>query len=139
VQRRDASQRQQQQQQPLEDGRCEAAAEIISVPPQQLQQSQHQEIRADHDSASSDGRSTPSLEAPDTPLIPPNASSSVHAEVNLQPPLQQDIGAVGAGTHLSKLDLLFLYFNSGSKNEDMIDCYLIPFSSLNNCSSRAGA
>ena len=77
-------------------------------------QGQHQQQQQQHDAASTDGRSTPTLESPDTPLIAPNASLSAQTEIQIQPPLQQEVAAddvlrVGAGTYLSKLTFILRF------------------------------
>ncbi len=99
--RRNVSQnpRQEQPRQQVEGDGGEAVERPLPPPPpfQQQQQQQQQDSRVEDVPASSDGCSTPTLEAPDTPLIAPNTSLSSDTEVHLQPPLQQ---AVGAGTHL---------------------------------------
>lgn len=96
----------QQQQQPVEVEREAAATGLVESPLQQQQQ-QQQGSNIEHDNASSDGRSTPTLEAADTPLIARNASLGADTEITLESPVQQEVVAVGAGTHLSK-------FNFGS-------------------------
>lgn len=96
--RRNATQ--QQQQQPLEvDGEATATRLVVS-PSQQRRQQQHGST-IEHETASSDGRSTPTLDASDTPLIAHSASLSADTGIVLQPPLQQEVAAVGAGTHLT--------------------------------------
>lgn len=111
MQRRNATQ--QQQQQPLEvDGEATATRLVVS-PSQQRRQQQHGST-IEHETASSDGRSTPTLDASDTPLIAHSASLSADTGIVLQPPLQQEVAAVGAGTHLSKSNFgswLLFYFH----------------------------
>lgn len=95
---------QQQPQQQLEIDREATATELASSPQQEQQQQQGSTI--EDDNGSIDGRSTPTLEASDTPLIANNASLRADTGIFQQPHLQE-VAAVGAGTHLSK-------FNSGS-------------------------
>ncbi len=117
VQRQNGSQRQQQQQeqQPVEgSGEAAAVTELAAMPQQQQHQQQHQQdsVLQSSDGSSSDGRSTPPLEAPNSPLIPRNTSLSADAERYLQAPLQQEVPAVGAGAHLSKFKCSTIVFFS---------------------------